>query len=481
VAQHFRTGQRYPIGLWRLGAVKFWERYAYYTMLTLLPLLLIGNKSRGGMGWTEPDALIFTGAYFGTVQITPFLCGFVTDRYLTLRRGVGIGLVLLATGHALMVVPHILPDIMNSVTGKEIASILRTGALPLGTIASNADLAAYGNATAALTHRLMGLSFYAAIAFIAIGNGFFKPNITLAVGRQSYHSDAQRDSGYTLFYMIINLGAALSGIVSGVLAERYGWNWAMTSALVGMIIAVAVARTWASSALTNLGDAKSTEKDANNSNVLAFSCYGAMFVMTACAFICLYSIIFDQSAGLAAVFIEQDFNRVVAGFTVPTTWALSLNAAFVVLLSPLIAMAWNRNRLMAASPPLTKFAAGFVITASACAIFWIVANWTAAGQKPTILWSVPYFFLLTLGEVFIGPVGESAISRQAPRRHQSLVMGCWFGAIGLGGFLAGLLGSAASTYGEAAVFMLTIIASLCAAVVLFVLSPWVERQPGRNR
>jgi POT family proton-dependent oligopeptide transporter len=448
----------FPADLWTLGALKFCERYAYYVVLTLLPLLLTGDRAQGGFGWSTPEALTFTGFYFGVVHASPFLGGLLTDRFFTLASAVRFGLILLTAGHVVMVLPHIMTDIIGSAKGLPLSDALRQSAIPVAQFTPFSALAQVPEQMRGplwLAQNASAAAFLLAAGLVALGNSFFKPNITLAVGRQSYRSEAERESGYMIFYMIINLGAAIAGIVSGLLAEAYGWHIALTSAIAGMAAGLMIFRWRARAIITRSQEFEAIPEthEASAFDRIELSLNPRAILALLFLAIFMYCIAFDQSAGLWALYIEQEMDRVVAGVAVPTTWALSLNPIFVVLLSPLVAFLWSRGLFFASNSVLTKFAIAFVLTAFSSLIFYNVAAMAAVGASITILWTLPIFFLLTAGEILIGPVGESAISRFAPPRYQSFVMGSWFGTIGLGGFAAGYVGSLSAPASPQTVFL----------------------------
>ncbi len=175
----------HPKGLYLLFATEMWERMSYYGMRALLVLYMTGAADHGGFHWSRATALKIYGTYTALVYLTPLAGGYIADRYLGQRRAVVLGGFLMMIGHFLMAVP--------------------------GQVA-----------------------FFAALTFLIVGNGFFKPNISTMVGGLYPPGDARRDGAFTIFYMGINLGAFLSPLVCGTLGEKLGWHWGFGSAGVGM-------------------------------------------------------------------------------------------------------------------------------------------------------------------------------------------------------------------------------------------------------
>src|SRR5262245_13021308 len=177
----------HPVGLYTLFFAEMWERFSYYGMRALLVLYMI----KGFLKLNDGAAYAVYGAYTALLYATPFIGGMLADRLLGARRAVVLGGLLMAAGHVLMTLQ---------------------------------------------TH----VSFYGALALLIAGNGFFKPNISTMVGSLYPAGSPKRDGGFTIFYVGINLGAAMAPLVCGYVGERYGWHYGFGLATAGMLVGVAV-------------------------------------------------------------------------------------------------------------------------------------------------------------------------------------------------------------------------------------------------
>jgi POT family proton-dependent oligopeptide transporter len=208
-----KTG--HPKGLWVLFITEMWERFSYYGMRALLVYYLIASTSKTladgtenwnpGFGWTEANAYELYGWYTSAVYLTPLIGGWLADKFLGTHRSMVIGGWIIAAGHITLACTEFF-----GVTAGEIVTMQSSpGAL---------------------------VTFVAGLALIVIGTGFFKPCVSVMVGQLYPGDDPRRDSGFTIFYMGINLGALMSPIVAGTLGEKVGWHWGFGSAAVGMIL-----------------------------------------------------------------------------------------------------------------------------------------------------------------------------------------------------------------------------------------------------
>lgn len=444
----------HPRGLFMLFFVEMWERFSYYGMKALLVLYLIDH-----FGFTDVRAYMIYGAYTALVYVTPVFGGALADRYLGARQGVLLGACFLTFGHFLMAFEG---------EGGPQAPALRI--------------------------------FYLALAFIAVGVGFLKPNISVLVGALYTTHDKRRDAAFTLFYMGINLGGALGPLASGVLAYAYGWAWGFASAGVAMAIGTLVF-IWGKPTLMGHGEAPD-ERDLRarryGLSLRAWIWFGALAPTIVCwflvqhqqavgwllglsgallvAYIVAEAVIrldpvdrdrifaalglvlvavffwslFEQAGSSLNVFTDRHVDRSLFGLDVPAAVFQSLNSIYIVLLGPLFAGLWTwlGSRGREPSAP-AKFGwallllAGAFLSLSFAIIFM-------PGRLTPIVFIFLFYFLQTSGELCLSPVGLSAMTRLSLPKMAGLVMGMWFFANAAGNFVAALIAQATGEQSEAA-------------------------------
>jgi POT family proton-dependent oligopeptide transporter len=403
----------HPKGLFVLFFAEMWERFSYYGMRALLIFYL----TKHWLFSDEKSGAIY-GAYTALVYITPVLGGYLADRWLGQRKAVTYGAILLTFGHLLM--------------GFE-----GTG----------------GQDTASLN------IFWLALAFIIVGSGFLKANISVIVGQLYPRTDVRRDGAYTIFYMGINLGAALGALLCGYLGETYGWSYGFGAAGIGMLFGLIVFVVFKP---LLLGRGEPADPAALNKPVMGIKLewllyfvglvvvaavrklephdrdriFAAMFLIIGSI---LFWALFEQAGSSLNLFTDRHVDR--AG--VPASVFQSLNAIYIVLLAPLFAWLWTalgRKGLEPSAP--AKFGLGIVQLGIGFLV--LVAGSAAAGADSMV--PVLFIFLIylfhTTGELCLSPVGLSAMNRLAPAHLASLIMGTWFFASATGNFVAGLIASA---------------------------------------
>lgn len=412
-----------PKGLYLLFMTETWERFSFYAMRALLVLYMTAVIEQGGLGWSNEYALKIYGYYLGFAYITPVLGGYLADAFLGQRRSVLIGGLLMALGHALMAI--------NDLT-----------------------------------------AFYAALFLISLGNGFFKPNVTSILGGLYETNDPRRDAGYAIFYMGINLGGALAGFVAGRLQQVYGFDAGFIAAAVAMLLGLIV--FWWAQKTDHLGDVgchhqiaqKKKEKLPLTSTEV--DRIGVIFALTIA--VLFFIIAFEQAGGLLNLFASKWTDRHFFGYEVPAAYFQSLNPIFVVLMSPFASMLWTR--LGARNPFMsTKVAIGLLLTAAGFVVLWMVTPCDVVESECGChsFWLIPFNALVTAGEICILPVVWSAVSKLAPRQYASSLMAIALFAIGVGGWIAGAVGSMVDDMGPSSIFsLIAIICTIMAAVMLFV-------------
>ena len=499
----------HPPGLFLLFAVEMWERFSYYGMRGLLVLYLIAATTgdaagfNPGRGWSKPEAYTLYGWYTGLAYLFPIVGGLVADRLIGTHRSMLVGGLLIALGHVVLAV---------------------SGA---------GDLA----------HDHLGMSvFIAGLALIVLGTGHFKPSVSVMVGQLYPPGDPRRDGAFTIFYMGINLGAFLCAFVCGTLGERVGWHWGFGSAAVGMVAGLLLYLALRPRYLAHVGlppegvgSVRSTSASAAfvAGNVALAAAFGAAYhagwldriaavfslpVVAAIAAVILglvawfvaiqrpedrgptasiflfmffnvfFWLAFEQAGSSINVFTEQNTDRRLLGGEVPATWFQSVNAGLIFILAPLFAAAWTwlgRRRLDPSQP--LKIALGLVFLGVGY-LFMVWAGLAARdGGKASMLLVLATYFWHTVGELCVSPTGLSYVTKAAPARFVSLLMGVWF----ISSFVANLTGGLVAAKvemiergeialpwrfgGQTDLFFLFVVTSLGTAAVVFLLAPLLKR------
>lgn len=434
----------HPKGLFVLFFAEMWERFSYYGMRALLIFYLTKHWL-----FSDEESGIIYGAYTALVYITPVVGGYLADRYLGQRKAVVFGAVLLTLGHFFM--------------------------------------AFEGSPRAGNTDNPVIYVFWLALALIIVGSGFLKANISVIVGQLYPRTDARRDGAYTIFYMGINLGAALGSLLCGYIGETYGWGYGFGLAGIGMLAGLIVF-VWGKPLLLGRGEpskslTKSTEWTMYGFGlVLVAVCwtliqyqslvgfllggFGLVLVsyvigtavfkldsedrdrILAAMFLILTSIIFwalfEQAGSSLNLFTDRHVDR--GG--VPASVFQSINAIYIILLAPVFATVWTvlARKGMEPSTPL-KFGLGIIQVG----LGFLVLVWGAGSVGIDVPTPVLFIFLIyllhTTGELCLSPVGLSAMNRLAPAHMASLIMGVWFFASATGNFAAGLIAAATGAEG----------------------------------
>ncbi len=461
--------------VWTIVAVNIWERYAFYTLLSLLPLFLTAEKTAGGFGWSTGQSLAFFGLYSGLMWMSPFVGGLVTDHWLGQARALALGTIILLLGHAILALPYLIPLLIDIASSLPVSAFLEESALAKGRWYSPGALeTAFLRETdnpvlrgwAIMAYLGETISFFVALICIIIGNSLFKPTITLLLGRLAFRTDGERDAAYTQLYMGRNIGGAIAGVVAGGLGAYLGWHAAFSTAIFGMAVALVILWiSWASFFSPLIKREAASAQASANSSATGISPYliAGLVALLTCVF--FYSVFYDQIYGLALLFIEEEVARTIGGFVVPAPWLITLNSIFIVMLTPLFVMQLkDPSSPLARMSTFARFSVAFLLTALSFGCF-LYAAMVAQSQPPSLLWIVAAIFLLTIGEVCISPIGESNIAKLAPANRRTAAMGLWFGGVGFGAFISGLVGAQVEWAGFVRVFGLVVTGALvCAAV-----------------
>jgi POT family proton-dependent oligopeptide transporter len=498
----------HPPGLFLLFLVEMWERFSYYGMRGLLVLYLIrsvhGDEQgfNPGRGWTQEKASILYGWYTGLAYLFPILGGIFADKLIGTHRSMVVGGLLIALGHIVL------------------------GLSGIGELAQS-DV---GMAT-----------FVFGLALIVLGTGHFKPSVSVMVGQLYKQGDPRRDAAFTIFYMGINLGAFLCAFVCGTLGEKVGWHYGFASAAVGMLLGLGLYMSLRPKYLRGIGEPNTGRGRIApvfiGTGILLAAAFGVIYhrgwlanlegfmtptvtgviaglvLVASLAFIlsqppgdrgpvatififmmfnAFFWIAFEQAGSSINVFTEQKTDRFLAGWEVPATWFQSVNAGLIFIMAPLFAAMWTAlgRRHMNPSQPV-KISLGLIFLGVGY-FFMVWAGKVATGNaaKASMMLILLTYFWHTVGELCLSPTGLSYVTKAAPVRFVSLLMGIWF----ISSFIANLGGGIVASKveaieqgrielfwyrwikfgGQADFFFLFVVTSIGAGLVILVLTPLMK-------
>ena len=422
-------------------ATEMWERFSYYGMRALLILYLTKHWE-----FTDATSYLIYGAYTSLVYIMPVFGGMLADQILGSKKAVTYGAILLVFGHLGM------------------------------TVESNEQI------------------FYLSLALIVSGVGFLKPNISTMVGALYEEGDPRRDSGFTIFYMGINIGAFTATLLCGYLGEQVGWAYGFGAAGIGMLFGLIIF-LWGQKYLEGLAEPPSN-KYLQKMNGISYESwayisgifmvlvtwflvqnsqlvgqllggFGAIFIgawllyaLFRCApderdrlivvgILILFSLIFwalfEQAGSSLNILTDRGVNRVIFGWEVPASMFQSLNAGFIFTIAPLFAMLWIAlaKRNMEPSTPI-KFSIGIILVGLGF-LALVYGMRSSEGLQTGVFWIILIYLLHTLGELCLSPVGLSSVTKLSPQRIVGFMMGMWFFASAAGNYVAGLIARATAS------------------------------------
>ena len=494
----------HPRGLSTLFFTEMWERFSYYGMRAILILFMVAPVATGGLGWDTAKAGAIYGTYTALVYLLALPGGWIADRILGLRRSIFFGGVVIMTGHILLAVP-----------GRE-------------------------------------AFFYLGLFCVVIGTGLLKPNISALVGQLYGEDDVRRDAGFSIYYMGINLGAFLSPLVCGWLAQHEAfqgilrgwglspessWHWGFAAAAVGMFLGLVQytlgGRFLGDHGLNAMGAGSDEEQRATRRKfwigllgmlaiavVLAYLANRGVFQFTpelvGTAFGWLLAVIvlaffawlfmasdwtreerkrliviavlffgaavfwsaFEQAGSTLNLFAERSTRSSVFGLGFPASWFQSVNALFIVLLAPVFAALWVKLGSRDPSSP-TKFAVGLFFLGAGFAVMIGAAVAARNGVQVSPMWLILTYLLHTIGELWLSPVGLSAMTKLAPARVTGLMMGVWFLAASVGNYIGGQISGLYESFSREAIFSAVAGYSILAGVIMALLIGPIKRMMAR--
>jgi len=436
------TRVRHPKGLSTLFFTEMWERFSYYGMRGFLILYMTSAVSAGGLGFTDKHAGSLYGTYTGSAWLAAIFGGIIADRVLGQYRSVLVGGIIIALGHFTLAF-KVLP------------------------------------------------SFYLGLALIVIGTGLLKPNVSTIVGSLYEPGDTRRDAGFSIFYMGINLGAFLGPIIAGYLAQRVNWHAGFACAGVGMLLGVVqyvAGRDRLKPAIERLSARRAPAEGpgggatAGGFTTAEWKRIGAIVVFFLFAGIFWGS--YEQAGSTLNLFGDRYTRTTVFGFNFPSSWYVSVQALWVIILAPIMALVWTRLSRMRKEPSSpAKFALGLLFAGLAFMMLVPAARLaqSAANVRVSPMWLVGAYFIEELGELCISPVGLSIVTKLAPVRIVGLMMGVWFLSNALGNKLAGFAAGFFSSMPLDRLFEIVAIISFAAGLLLFALIRPIKSLMGEVR
>jgi POT family proton-dependent oligopeptide transporter len=476
--------QKHPIGLYTLFFTEMWERFSYYGMRALLVLFMV-DTVKGGMGLDDKTATAIYGLYTAAVYLMSLPGGWLADRIFGAQRAVWYGGVVIALGHFTLALPWV-------------------------------------------------QTFYLGLVFVVVGSGTLKPNMSGLVGELYPEGGARRDAGFTIFYMGVNLGAAIGPLVCGWLADNRGWHWGFGVAGVGMVLGL-IQFKFSRHFLGSAGTRRGNEAPLNILERAALYCgvpavvivlalimmgwihlnpvlvaqymayvilaMALVFFLVAFLFCDLNNVEKQRVAMILVLFLasalfwsgfEQagsSFNLFAKRYTartlewihyeVPAAWFQSLGATFIICFAPVFAWlwVWLARRNLDPSIPV-KFALGLLMLAGGFAVMAGASLVVISAGKASPGWLVTTYLLHTFGELCLSPVGLSSVTKLAPRKLAGQMMGIWFLATSLGNLLAGLLAgefNPDAIQGWPHLYLKIVLLPTAAGILLIILSRPIKR------
>jgi len=489
----------HPKGLLILFFTEMWERFSYYGMRALLILYLTKHWL-----YADAEAGMIYGTYAALVYAVPVLGGMIADRFLGLRKAIVFGAALLVAGHLGMAFEGPPAQIID------------------------------GQVVRSSGHEQV---FYLSLALIVVGVGFLKANISTIVGRLYEQDDPRRDGGFTIFYVGINLGSFIATLLCGYLGETYGWRYGFGLAGIGMLAGLLTflwggawlkgiglppegsplqirrfgltfeSRIYLSSALAVLLVWQGMQFTGEIGTLLTvftgvICTYVVWFSLTQCepierdrmlsmllliAVSVVFWSLFEQAGSSLTLFTDRNVDK---GEVFTASMFQSFNPLFIILFAPLVAMLWLRlasSRLEPSTP--VKFAIGIALVGMGFLVLVLGARFADEQGQVGVIWLALMYFLHTMGELCISPVGLSMVTKLSVQRVAAMMMGVWFLSSAFAAYAAGLIAGLMAiddqnteSSGQASLVIYTLVFeklgyfAIAVAAGLLVISPWIRRR-----
>lgn len=441
----------HPAGLFVLFFTETWERFSYYGMRALLMLYmvdyLIKNWRAGQMGVVgfgplehglqavfgplnvQPLASQIYGLYTAFVYLTPIFGGMLADRVLGQRKTVVIGGILMAIGQFLLI--------------------------------SEAMF-------------LLGL------VFLIVGNGCFKPNLASQVGSLYPPGDPRLDRAYSIYYMGVNLGAFFSPLVCGTLGQKVGWGYGFGAAGVGMICGL-IFYMWGARFLATDNLTRSRESHTEKIPLTAqdWKVIGGLMVMVVLN--AVFWAVYEQQGNTMQIFADRNADWHVFGWQMPSTWFQSFNPMFIFTLTPLLTGFWGwQSRRKKEPGSITKMAMGCTLLGLSFIPLLYITHGLGETQRISFLWLVAGTLILTIGELYLSPIGQSLVAKVSPPALISMLMGMWFLSNFIGNYFTGYLGTFYEKMSRESFFLMLGALGLAAGLAIFALGRPLRSAVGRH-
>jgi len=395
----------HPVGLYILFFTELWERFSYYGMRALLTLYIATSATAidPGLGWSNKDSIWLYGWYTMLVYAAAIPGGWLADKFLGQKKTVMLGGFLLCIGHLVLAIP--------------------------GTTA-----------------------FFSGLLLIILGVGGLKPNISTMVGGLYKQGDIRRDSGFTIFYIGINIGAFLSSIIVGLVAFKYGWHYGFGLAGVGMLLGQTVfivGQKYLKHVGNFLGNSGNlADKEAMKKPLDKIEKDRVIVLLISFLIVVVFWGAFEQAGGLMNLYTDAKVDRGISigSWTeIPAAVFQSLNAGYIIIFGTLIGGFWIWWKKQGKeSSSIFKMAIGTIIMGFGY-VFMMFASKEASLEafgKAAMFWVFLAYLFHTIGELCTSPVSLSFITKLAPVKYASIMMGVYFAATGFGNKLAGSIGEA---------------------------------------
>ena len=416
--------QGHPKGLYLLFCVEMWERFSFYGMRALIVLYMIES-----LMYSAQKAGNIYGLYTGLVYLTPLVGGYLADRYLGQRKCISTGAILMIIGLFLL----------------------------------------------AFAPKNL---FLIALLFMIVANGFFKSNISSVLGLLYGNDNERKDSAFTIFYMGINLGAFFSPLVCGTLAVKYGYEYGFAAAGVGMLIGLICYKLYENKLLGDSGLYPITSsKDTDLEEGFKSDKQKAQFIslIVLMLFTIPFWVCFEQAGSSLTLFAQYLTNRNFLDYEIPTGYFQSLNPLFIIILAPVVSVFWEFLRAKQKEPTsVEKFAIALFLISIAYAVM-ALAGYLSMSTKVSPLWLVCGYFIMTVAELCLSPIGLSLVSKLAPKKFLSLTMWIWFLTSFLGNLIAGILGGRYETLSPMQLFGILFLISFVSFIILVCFMPKISK------
>lgn len=449
--KHNVTKHGHPKALYMLFMVEMWERFNYYGMRALLSLFMISTV----IGFTKATSSKIYGMFTALVYLTPVLGGYLADRFIGKRHSITIGALLMAAGQFALASYEIINPILALGTG---------------------------------------------LTLIIIGNGFFKPNISAIVGELYEPNDPRRDSGFTIFYMGINLGAFFAPFICGFLGEpqdpsnileAYKWKYGFIAAGAGMIIGLVWYLVSQNKYLGHIGmhpvtknkqdeDPEERAKAEAANKPLTQEEWDKIKAIFTFVFFAVFFFAFFEQAGTSLNFFAKEATNLhpvlpfIGEITLKASYFQAVNPIFVLLFAPIFAKMWIKMGSKDPSIP-SKFGWGLFLQGLGFAAIAVGAALYQANGPVSAIWLILVYMFCTMGELCLSPVGLSMVTKLAPLKFMSLFMGVWLTASFFGNLLAGWLASYYESWSLTTLFSVPAVCSILFGVIMWIMTGKIKR------